>query len=49
MKITTFCISKNKQIYAKILTAPENTLKIKAMLPWIFLKFWLTLAVIYKQ
>ena len=49
MKIATFFISKNKQIYAKILTVPENTFKIKAMLPWIFLKISLTLAVIYKQ
>ena len=32
MKLTFF-ISKTKQIYAKKLTVPENTFKIKAMLP----------------
>ena len=34
MKLT-FLISKTKQIYAKTLTFPKNTFKIKAMLPWI--------------
>ena len=36
MKLTTFFISKTKQIYAKILTALEIVFEIKAMLPWIF-------------
>ena len=49
MKLTTFFISKAKQIYAKILTVPENKLEIKAMLTWILFKILLTLAVISKQ
>ena len=36
MKLTTFFISKTKQIYAKALIVPESTLTVKAMLPWIF-------------
>ena len=33
MKLITFFISKTKQIYAKTLTVPKNTFKIKAILP----------------
>ena len=49
MKLTAFFISKTKQIYAKILTVPESTFKIKAMLPWILFEMLLTSAVICKQ
>ena len=49
MKLTTFFISKTKQIYAKILTVSESTFKIKAMLPWILFEILLTSAGIYKQ
>ena len=48
MKLTTFFISKTKQIYAKILTALEIVFEIKAMLPWIFFKILLTSAVIFE-
>ena len=46
MKLTTIFIVKTKQIYAKILTVPESTFKIKAMLPWIAFEILLTSAVI---
>ena len=52
MKLTTFFISKFHflfQIYAKILTVPESTFKIKAMLPWILFEILLTSSVICKQ
>ena len=47
MKITFF-ISKTKQIYVKILTVPESTFKIKAMIPWILFETFFTSAFIYK-
>ena len=49
MKLTTFFISKTKQIYAKTLTVPESTLKIKAILPWILFEILLTSAVIFAR
>ena len=49
MKLTTFFISKNKHIYAKKLTVPESTFKVKAILPWILFEILLTSAVICKQ
>ena len=42
-------ISKTKQIYGKTLTVPENTSKIKAMLPWILFEILITSVVIHKQ
>ena len=33
MKLTTFFVSKTKQIYTKTLTVPESAFEIKAMLP----------------
>ena len=47
MKITFF-FSKTKQIYVKILTVPESTFKIKAMIPWILFETFFTSAFIYK-
>ena len=44
MKLTTFFISKTKQIYAKTLTIPESAFEIKAMLPWIVFEILLTSA-----
>ena len=32
MKLTTFFISRTKQIYAKALTVSESTFKLKAMM-----------------
>ena len=49
MKLTTFFISKTKQIYAKTLTVPESTFKIKAILPWILSEILPPSAVICKQ
>ena len=49
MKQTIFFISKTKQIYAKTLTVPEITSKIKAMLPLILLETLFTSVVICKQ
>ena len=49
MKLTTFFISKTKQIYAKILTVLESTFKVKAMLPQILFEILLTSAIICKQ
>ena len=49
MKLTTFFISKTKQIYAKALTVSENTFKIKAMLPRILFKILLPSVFICKQ
>ena len=49
MKLTTFFISKTKQIYAKTLTIPESAFEIKTMLPWIIFEILLTSAVICKQ
>ena len=49
MKPKMCLISKTKQIYPKILTVPESTFKIKAVLPWILFEILLTSAVICKQ
>ena len=49
MKPTTFFISKTKHIYAKTLTVPKTTFKIKAMLPWILFEIFPASAVICKQ
>ena len=49
MKLTTFFISKTKQIYVKILPVPKSTFKIKVMLPWTFFEILLTSAAICKQ
>ena len=49
MKLTTFFISRTKQIYAKTLTISENTFKIKTMSPWALLEILLTSAIICKQ
>ena len=34
MKLTSYFISKTKQIYAKTLTVLESTFKMRAKLPW---------------
>ena len=49
MKLTTFIISKTKQIYTKSVTVLESAFEIKAMLLWILFEISLTLAVIFKQ
>ena len=49
MKLTTFFTSKTKQIYAKILTVPGSTCKIKAVLSWVLFKILFMPAVICKQ
>ena len=49
MRLTTFFVSKTKQIYAKTLVVPQITFKIRAMLPWIIFEILLTSAVICKQ
>ena len=49
MKLTTFFISKTKQIYTKTFTVPERAFEIKAMLPWILFKILFTSAFICKQ
>ena len=49
MKLTTFFISKTKQIYAEILTVPESIFQIKAMLPRILFEILITSAVICKE
>ena len=49
MKLTTFFISKAKQIYATILTVPESVFKIKTMLHWILFEILRTSTVICKQ
>ena len=49
MKLTTFIISKTKQIYTKSVTVLESAFEIKTMLLWILFEILLTLAVIYKQ
>ena len=46
MKLTTFFISRTKQIYAKTLTVSKSTFKIKTMSPWTLFEILLTLAVI---
>ena len=49
MKLTTFFISKTKQIYSKTLTVPESTFKIKAMILWIYFEIVLTSAFIWNK
>ena len=46
MKLTTFFISKAKQIYAKTLTVFESASKIKIMSPLALIEVYPTLAVI---
>ena len=48
MKLTTFFISKAKQIYAKTLTVFESAFKIKIMSPLALIEVFPTLAVIWK-
>ena len=49
MKLSTFLISRTKQIYAKALTLSESTFKIQAMSAWVLFKILLTSADISKQ
>ena len=49
MKLTTFFISRTKQIYAKTLTVSESEFKIKVMSPWPLFQLLLTSAVICKH
>ena len=39
MKLTTFYVSKTKQIYSKTLTVSERAFKIKAIIAWALSKF----------
>ena len=48
MKLTTFFISRTKQIYAKTLTVSERAFKIKVMSAWTLFELFLTSAVICK-
>ena len=41
MKLTSYFISKTKQIYAKTLTVLESTFKMRAKLPWMLFEIWL--------
>ena len=45
----TFLISKTRQIYAKSLSIPESTLKMKVMAGWTLSKSLLTSAAICKE
>ena len=49
MKLTTFFISKTKQIYAKTRTVPEIIFKIKTMSLWTLSEILLTSTIIRKQ
>ena len=49
MKLTTFYVSKTKQIYAKTFTLSQSTLKIKAMSLGHFFEILLMSAGICKQ
>ena len=49
MKLTTFFVSRTKQIYTKALAVSESLIKIKAMPPWALFETLLTWVVICKQ
>ena len=49
MKLTTFFISRTKQIYAITLTASESTFKLSAISPWELFEILLTSAVICNE
>ena len=49
MKLTSYFISKTKQIYAKTLTILESTFKMRAKLPWMFFEILTMSAVICKE
>ena len=49
MKLTTFFISRTKQIYAITLTVSESTFKLSAISPWELFEILLTSAVICNE
>lgn len=49
MKLTIFYVSRVKHNYTKLLTASENTLKIKVILHWIFFEISHMSVVVCKQ
>ena len=49
MKLTTFFVSKTKQIYEKALAVSESPFKMKVISAWMLLELLLTSAFICKQ